>query len=112
MLSQLTTHLPFQRGRHHGRTAGGLSGGDIAIQERDDLVGQPNGDLRTHDPMIPNCIPKWDASQPGIWRTGTWVAETCAGGRGTSANNGSAPAELRLSERPARTVPSALRTHT
>ena len=54
VLSQLTTHLPFQRGRHHGGTAGGLSAGDSAIQERDDLVGQPNGDLRAHDPMIPN----------------------------------------------------------
>ena len=42
-------------------TARSDPGGDGLVEEGDDVVGQPHGDLGAHELRITPCIPKWDS---------------------------------------------------
>jgi hypothetical protein len=54
---ELAAALAFQGAEHDGGPAGGVHRANLLVDEGHDLVGQPNGNLRTHTKVVPG----WDA---------------------------------------------------
>lgn len=65
LLGDSTATLPLEGTGHDGGPTGRLAVTDLFIDERDELIGEPNGDLSGHTKTVPG----WD-----------WPTDRCAQG--------------------------------